>query len=135
MDILKPNRSNFSIAGLFFLTATILLLALPATAMAQDPARNYGTAVQNPLQRTLDAYGKGPFCAGCHNIPYPLPPEGPVSPSTYPVEDTKAEAGLKRLISSRGRDVGAVYSPEGGRIVWVTESLGNWTIWIMNEDG
>ncbi|MBS7623253.1 PD40 domain-containing protein [Candidatus Bathyarchaeota archaeon] len=45
------------------------------------------------------------------------------------------EPGLKRLTSSPGKDVGAVYSPEGGRIVWVTDSLGNWTIWIMNEDG
>jgi TolB protein len=50
-------------------------------------------------------------------------------------EPKMMEAGIKRLTSSEGRDVGAVYSPEGGRIVWVTDSLGNWTIWVMNDDG
>lgn len=131
----KPNRIPFSLAGVSFLIVTVLLLALPVNTLGQDPARDYGTAVQNPLQRTLDAYGKGPFCAGCHNIPYPLPPENPLSPSMYPVGDTKAEVGLKRLTNSQGRDVGAVYSPKENKIAWVTDSLGNWTIWIMDDDG
>ncbi len=131
----KPNRIPFSLAGVSFLIVTIFLLSLPVNTLGQDPSRDYGTAVQNPLQRTLDAYGKGPFCAGCHNIPYPLPPENPLSPSMYPVGDTKAEVGLKRLTSSQGRDVGAVYSPKENKIVWVTDRLGNWTVWVMNDDG
>lgn len=45
------------------------------------------------------------------------------------------EPGLKRLTSSPGRDVGAVYSLEGDKILWVTDSLDNWTVWIMDEDG
>jgi len=131
----KPNRIPLSLTGVSFLIVAVFLLSLPVNTLGQDPSRDYGTAVQNPLQRTLDAYGKGPFCAGCHNIPYPLPPEGPLSPSMYPVGDTKAELGLKRLTASQGRDVGAVYSPKENNIAWVTDSLGNWTIWIMNDDG
>jgi len=53
----------------------------------------------------------------------------------YPVEDTKAEVGLKRLTNSQGRDVGAVYSPKENKVVWVTDSLGNWIVWVMDDDG
>ncbi len=69
---------------------------------------------------------------------YPLPPETlrfTAPPSTYPVGPTQAEPGIKRLTDSPGRNVGAVYSPKENRIVWDTDSLGNWTIWIMNDDG
>jgi len=66
---------------------------------------------------------------------YPLPPEMlPSLPKTL-VGALEMEPGLKRLTDSPGRDVGAVYSPKGDKIVWVTDSLGNWTIWIMNDDG
>jgi TolB protein len=66
---------------------------------------------------------------------YPLPPETlPSLPKTL-VGTLEMEPGLKRLTDSPGRDVGAVYSPKGDKIVWVTDSLGNWTIWIMNDDG
>ena len=131
----KPNRITFRLAEVSFLAVAFLLLALPVNTLAQDPSRDYGSVVQNPLQRTLDAYGKGPFCAGCHNIPYPLPPEMPARPSTYPVGAYGGEPGLKRLTESLGRDVGAVYSPEENKIAWVTDSLGNWTVWVMDDDG
>jgi TolB protein len=45
------------------------------------------------------------------------------------------EPNVERLTYDAGRDVGAFYSPDGGRIVWVTDRLGNWTIWSMNPDG
>jgi Tol biopolymer transport system component len=69
---------------------------------------------------------------------YPLPPETLVytaPPATYPVGATQAEPAVTRLTDSPGRDVGAVYSPKENKIVWETDSLGNWTIWVMNDDG
>jgi Tol biopolymer transport system component len=124
-------------ASAFLLIAFALMLLIPVSCtLAQDKDSAYQKrAGPTPLQRTLDAYGKGPFCAGCHNLLYPLPPENQSPQPAVVVEPTVMEPGLKRLTSSPGRDVGAVYSPEGGRIVWVTDSLGNWTIWVMNDDG
>ena len=87
------------------------------------------------LQRTLDAYGKGPFCASCHNMLYPLPPETLTPRPKRMGGVSEMEPGLKRLTDSPGRDVGAVYCPKGEKIVWATDSLGNWTLWMMNDDG
>jgi TolB protein len=69
---------------------------------------------------------------------YPLPPETLVytaPPATYPVGATEAEPAVKRLTDSPGRDVQAFYSPKENKIVWATDSLGNWTLWAMNDDG
>jgi Tol biopolymer transport system component len=133
----SSKATHLNLKVVFLLTGLTLLLALPATAVAQSE-NDYQRAIPSPLQRTLDAYGKGPFCAGCHYMQYPLPPETLVytaPPSTYPVGATQAEPGVKRLTDSLGRDVAAVYSPKENKIVWATDSLGNWTIWAMNDDG
>jgi TolB protein len=87
------------------------------------------------LQRTLDAWGKGPFCASCHNILYPLPPEQSPPQAENFVESMGMEPSLKRLTDGSGSDVSALYSPKGDRIFWVTDSQGGWTIWSMNDDG
>jgi len=122
---------------LILIALVIVLLILPAYTLAQDKDSAYGKHVTiTPLQRTLDAYGKGPFCLGCHNTPYPLPPEQVTLLSTRPVYGpVDMEPGLKRLTYNPGRNVGAVYSPKENRILWITDSLGNWTIWEMNDDG
>lgn len=114
-----------------------MLSTLPDHALAgqaEDLLARYVLSNPAPLQRTLDAYGKGPFCASCHSLPYPLPPES-LNPQSKRLGVTEMELGLKRLTDSPGTDVGAVYSPKENKIVWVTDSLGNWTIWIMNDDG
>jgi YD repeat-containing protein len=118
----------------------LMLLIVPVYTVAEEPAtygtNTYGTTVPSSLQRMLDAWGKGSFCASCHNMPYPLPPEEPLNkPALIPIGAIEIESGLKRLTYDAGRDVGAFYSPSGDRIVWVTDRLGNWTIWSMNPDG
>ena len=87
------------------------------------------------LQRMLDAWGKGPFCATCHNILYPLPPEQSPTQTDNFVESMGMEPSLKRLTDGSGSDVSALYSPKGDRIFWVTDSQGGWTIWSMDGDG
>jgi len=89
------------------------------------------------LQRNIDNYGQGTFCAQCHNLNYPQPPEDLILPNydAYLTrEKVKAEQGLKRLTSDPGRDIGAFYNPKGDKIIWVSDRLGNWTIWVMNDD-
>ena len=125
----KLNRLSFRLAEVSFLAVAFLLLTLPVNTLAQDPSRDYGSAVPNPLQRTLDAYGKGPFCAGCHNIPYPLPPEMPAAPSMYPVGAYGGEPGLKRLTESLGRDV------ERSIVLRRTRSSGSQTVWGTGLSG
>ncbi len=122
---------------ILLLTALVVLLLLPGYTLAQRLDSAYGKhTIVTPLQRNLDAYEQGPLCVGCHNMPYPLPPEQVpllvTRPAYGPVD---MEAGLKRLTYNSGRNVGAVCSPKENKIVWETDSLGNWTIWIMNDDG
>jgi len=127
-----------SIQKVRIILAIMLALAFlaPTTyTLAQEPASSYAGLMPTKLQRTLDAWGKGPFCAGCHNMRYPLPPEGPLPQPMNAVEATDMEPGLKRLTNDPGADVGAVYSSKEDKIVWATDSVGNWTIWIMNGDG
>jgi TolB protein len=45
------------------------------------------------------------------------------------------ESGLLPLTSHPGDDRGGVWSPDGGMIAWVSDRLGNWTIWVMHSDG
>ncbi|MCW4043102.1 MAG: hypothetical protein NWE90_05190 [Candidatus Bathyarchaeota archaeon] len=112
---------------------------IPSYTLAQDPERGYSAATASSLQRMLDAWGKGSFCASCHKMSYPLPPEKSFNASVL----TRApravaidmEPNVERLTYDAGRDVGAFYSPSGDKIVWVTDRLGNWTIWSMNPDG
>lgn len=115
----------------------VLILILPMYASAQEKDSAYAKRAKTAsLQRTHDAYGKGAFCASCHNILYPLPPEElPHVLAQHIFEHVEMEPGLKRLTYGLDRDVGAVYSPTEDKIVWVTDSFGNWTIWIMNDDG
>ena len=136
--------AHHQIRILLLVAFTLVLPILPAYTLAAGTyigTRTAGTYISdehgttNQLQRTLDSYGKGPFCAGCHNLPYPLPPERIALPPIYPAGAAAAEPGLKRLTDSPGRDVSAAYSPYGDKIVWETDSLGNWTVWIMNDDG
>jgi hypothetical protein len=115
----------------------VMLLILLTYASAQTKDSSYAKRAKTAsLQRTHDAYGKGAFCASCHNMLYPLPPEELLHiPVQRIFEHVEMEPGLKKLTHSLGRDVGAVYSPKEDKIVWVTDSFGNWTIWIMNDDG
>jgi Tol biopolymer transport system component len=131
----KPPPASSRMAVILLISLTLLLL-FPATATAKTVNDYFPTP--SPIQRTLDAYGKGPFCAGCHFMQYPLPPETleyTAPPATYPVGATEAEPGVVRLTDSPGRDVQAFYSPKENKIVWATDSLGNWTLWVMNDDG
>jgi Tol biopolymer transport system component len=45
------------------------------------------------------------------------------------------ESGLVQLTSDTGNDQGAVWSPSGEQIAWVSDRRGNWSIWVMNSDG
>ena len=118
---------------------TVSLIMIPSNTMAQDPARDYGSTATSSLQRMLDAWEKGSFCASCHKLSYPLPPEESFkAPNLTLMPRSTAidmEPDVNRLTYDAGRDVGAFYSPNGDRIVWVTDRLGNWTIWSMNSDG
>ena len=131
---MRANTRSFIFAFLLF-----LFLAPINYAVAEEPATygtdTYGTVIPPSLQRNLDAWGNDSFCAGCHNMPYPLPPEKLQMKTMIPVRSTKMAQGIKKLTHDPGVDVGAFYSPRGDRIVWVTDRLGNWTIWIMNPDG
>jgi hypothetical protein len=129
-------QSN-SIKGLF-LILSFLLLTFPITSVIAGRGHlDYAGIPTTSPQRTLDAYGQGPFCSSCHNLPYPQPPEELFVPtkSSKLYGALNMESGLKRLTEDPGRDVGAIYSPFGDNIVWVTDRLGFWTIWIMNSDG
>jgi dipeptidyl aminopeptidase/acylaminoacyl peptidase len=120
---------------LLFISLTLSLTIPPLYTLAQEPADSYAGVMPTSLRRPLDAYGKGPFCTSCHNMMYPLPPEELALYAGEFAESTEMEPGLKRLTWDPGRDVGAFYSPKGDQIVWVTDRFGNWTIWVMNEDG
>lgn len=113
----------------------LMLLVLPIDIVAQVSVYSSGARLPTSLRRTHDAYGKGPFCTSCHDMIYPLPPEDLASYADKVVKATKMEPGLKRLTYDPGIDIGAVYDPNGGKIVWATNRLGNWTIWSMNDDG
>jgi len=126
---------NVSKARILFVIFSLVLLVVPINTLAQQRFGVYSSVRVVSLQRTLDAYGKGPFCASCHSIPYPLPPEKLTHQPAKPVGVTEMEPGLRRLTYDHGRDVGTVYSPKENRIVWATNRFGNWTIWIMNDDG
>ncbi|WP_455369267.1 hypothetical protein, partial [[Eubacterium] cellulosolvens] len=119
------------------LTLFILTLIMPIYASAQSKDSAYAKRAKTAsLQRTHDAYGKGAFCASCHNIQYPLPPEELPNASVQRISEyLEMEPGLKRLTDSLSRNVGAVYSPKEDKILWATDNSGNWTIWIMNDDG
>jgi Tol biopolymer transport system component len=112
------------------------LLFTPTNTFAQEPSSNtYGSDLTTPARRPLDTWGRGPFCWSCHTLAYPSPPDWrPGEPEIF-MKATPMESGLKRLTDSLGRDIGAVYHPNEDRILWVTDSLGNWTIWSMNDDG
>ncbi|WP_455369848.1 hypothetical protein [[Eubacterium] cellulosolvens] len=135
----KFNNKNLRIVTIFLILFTLSLIMIPSYALAQDPARDYGAASTSSLQRMLDAWGKGAFCASCHSMPYPLPPEKSFNaPNLTRIPGSVAidmEPDVERLTYDAGRDVGAFYSPTGDSIVWVTDRLGNWTIWTMNPDG
>jgi TolB protein len=125
-------------AIILLISLTLILSVLPDHALAaqfDDPLAKYISSNVTPLQRTLDAYGKGPFCASCHSLPYPLPPETMIPQRERLVGITEMEPGLKRLTCNSGRNVEAVSSPKSDKIIWVTDSLGRWTIWIMDGDG
>jgi Tol biopolymer transport system component len=133
----KPT-ANPRMAIILLISLTLILSILPDHVLAaqfDDYMAKYTGSNVIPLQRTLDAYGKGPFCAGCHSLPYPLPPETMIPQRERLVGSTEMEPGLKRLTCNSGRNVGAVYSPKADKIIWVTDSLGRWTIWIMDGDG
>ncbi len=123
----------------FAVIFTLSLIVFPSYTLAQDPKSDYGSASASSLQRMLDAWEKGPFCASCHNLPYPLPIEESFNaPNLTRVTRSVVidmESNTERLTYDVGRDVGAFYSPNGDKIVWVTDRLDNWTIWSMNPDG
>jgi TolB protein len=121
---------------IFVVILILSLIVFPNYTLAQDPEAAYGAARATSLRRVIDAWGKGSFCASCHNMPRPLPPEESLSTlDEIPIGSVKMEPGLKRLTCDKGRDVEAFYSPDGNKIVWVTDRLGYWTIWSMNAEG
>jgi Tol biopolymer transport system component len=148
----KYRNLNFcNLTRIFLITALILMLLashnyIMVEGAAYDPYKYMNNNVPHTsLQRTLDSYGKGTFCASCHSMSYPSPHEEYVFVSSQLEEmvprtsnlygSIKMEPGLKRLTTDPGRDVGAVYNPKGDKIIWVSDRFGNWTIWAMNEDG
>jgi len=137
LSMSKPT-ANPQMVIILLISLTLILSILPDHVLAaqfDDPLAKYAATNVTPLQRTLDAYGKGPFCASCHSLPYPLPPETMIPQRERLVGITEMEPGLKRLTCNSGRNVGAVYSPKADKMIWVTDSLGRWTIWIMDGDG
>ncbi len=42
---------------------------------------------------------------------------------------------LRRLTDERGRDQGPAWSPDGTRIVFMSDRDGDWEIYVMNADG
>lgn len=126
---------------LLLIALVFLLLILPVCTHAQDKDSAYQKrAGPKPTGRVIDnwiwEHTHTLFCFNCHSMLYPVPPE--MLPPPQPVTGlvtSEMEPGLRRLTDSPGRDVEAIYSPEGDRIVWVTDSIGNWTIWSMNDDG
>jgi TolB protein len=134
--MMSGRKNRIHVTRVFVVILIISLIMIPSYTMAQDPESDYGAAHSTSLRRVIDAWGKGSFCANCHNMPYPVPPEEPLSTlDEIPIKSVEMEPGLKRLTYDEGRDVGAFYSPNGDRIVWVTDRLGNWTIWSMKNDG
>ncbi len=126
---------------ILLLAALVVLLLLPAYTLAQDKDSAYQKRAGNkPVGRNVDTWfwehTHSLFCFNCHNMQYPLPPENlPTAQPVMGLVASEMEPGLRRLTDSPGRDVEAVYSPKGERIVWITDSIGKWTIWSMNDDG
>ena len=62
------------VIGVFVTLLTLSIIMFPDYTLAQS-SRDYGTTKTSSLQRMLDAWDKGAFCASCHKLSYPLPPE------------------------------------------------------------
>ena len=142
----KKKSRWFIVLGLILLMCLNFIQYTYSTEPGQrvpepEPRADLGYANIAPptsLQRNIDNYGQGTFCAQCHNLNYPQPPEDLILPNydADKIRDkVKTEHGSKRLTSDNGRDIGAFYNPNGDKIIWVTDRLGNWTIWVMNDDG
>jgi len=99
------------IIAVFLIIFALSLITFPSYTLAQDPARDYGAATTSSLQRMLDAWDKGPFCASCHKMSYPLPPEKSFNaPNLTRIPGSVAidiEPYVERLTYDAGRDVGA----------------------------
>jgi TolB protein len=84
----------------------------------------------------------------CHRISAPLPAEEVPKGSSYfqkfwqwrgsyhdAYRALASEPGLRRITDEMGDDIDGQWSPDGSMITWVTDRLGNWTVWVMNSHG
>ena len=60
---MNSNNKYLGLTTIFLIAFIISLIIIPSYTLAQDPERDYGAATTSTLQRMLDAWDKGPFCA------------------------------------------------------------------------
>src|SRR4030042_4081642 len=87
-----------------------------------------------PVKRILYTWNISD-CWDCHYIPAPMPPETIEIPyRKRPSFSIEAERGLWRLTYGSGNNIGAVWSPDGSKIAYVSDRFGNWTLHVIDVE-
>ncbi|NJK88971.1 MAG: hypothetical protein HC923_05905 [Myxococcales bacterium] len=84
--------------------------------------------------------GQTDFCYICHRLDAPLPAadiaEIAIPPVTLPATPTnEAELTLVKLTDGRDAETGAVWSPDGQSIVYISGNVGTYQLFIMDPNG
>ncbi len=94
--------------------------------------------LREPLPvRFVVPIGSSSGCYNCHRLEAPMPAGEPVIEGiTLPdTPNNEPELALTQLTTDEGADTGAVWSPDGNHIAWVSDRSGSFQIWVMDADG
>ena len=89
-----------------------------------------------PSRRQIIDADKGAACLQCHHMPYPIAPQKPQKPGEEPLSSIQVPVpGGLRLITpatSKANRVAGGWSPDGKRLAFDSDRLGNFDIWTVD---
>lgn len=89
--------------------------------------------------RALVANGSIESCYVCHRLSSPVPSGNPEADVPLTLTDSKPvfseDIKIYPLTNDKGFDTTAVWSPDGQRIAYASDTDGKYDIWVMNADG
>ncbi len=85
--------------------------------------------------RYIAPLAKTRICYTCHRLPYPSGPV-PESVDVFTMQaDSKDLANKQQLTHNPARDLNGRWSPDGNKIVFVSNRSGSDQLWLMDADG